>query len=482
MKNMDIDYIKLEKKLSEWLGLDAESIGRLSIVNALNRIIRNERLKSVPLLDVQPPDGVVHFEEVDFLELLETNKVLQTELIEEITVGETWFFRDFHAYEFLKKMITSDVRYLEGIRHSNNSTLRILSVPCSTGEEPYSIVISLMECGLKSEDFELDAVDINGSYLEKAMNGIYGKASFRGNYNFDIYKYFEIKNGNYIILDEIKNNVNFFKGNIIKPDFLIDKKKYDVIFNKNLLIYLNSTARSQVLENVGRLLSDEGLLFTGSTETMFYHHFGYKSVEEPFSFSMKKNLQIVNDNSSKISDTFNVSNINNKRVGKIPDTLKMSDFYEKRTEFGNKEKNKNFENDVIINKNAYNWHNSNSDLKSGQVLLSNGLLKLEKIRKIADSGDLDSAFSLSEEILKNKELRGSVEISECYYIQGEINLARNDWERAADCFTKSLYLEREHYGSLVYMSIIFEGNGEQERARLFKDRAARVFARKRNKG
>ena len=95
-------------------------------------------------------------------------------LIELLIVPETWFFRDWEPFVFLEHYIRSEWLLKQSYR-----SLRVLSVPCSSGEEPYSIAMSLLNSGLMSNQFQIDAVDISKISLNRAREAVYSQNSFR---------------------------------------------------------------------------------------------------------------------------------------------------------------------------------------------------------------------------------------------------------------------------------------------------------------
>ncbi len=185
-------------------------------------------------------------------------------LIDEVTVPETWFFRDKEPFAFLMSYVTKKWSWKKRER-----PLRVLSVPCSSGEEPYSIAISLMEAGISEEMICLDAVDINRRALEKARNGVYGKNSFRDSTFHRFIHYFQsLPKNEYSVRNNLLRVVNFIHGNILKNNFLGDRAPYDIIFCRNLLIYMDFEARQSILRTLSKLLKQDGLLFVGHAETL----------------------------------------------------------------------------------------------------------------------------------------------------------------------------------------------------------------------
>lgn len=198
------------------------------------------------------------------------------ELLEELAVPETWFFRDRGPFEFLRDWARSRRRFL-----------RVLSVPCSTGEEPYSIAITLFEAGLPPDRFSIDAVDISRRALEAAARALYGRSSFRETLDTSQGRFTRVENG-FTVAKEVAAAVRFHRDNLVHPFFLREQGPYDVIFCRNLLIYLGAGARSAVLSNLDRLLAPEGVLVVGASELPVFIQNGYAAVSHPCAFACSK--------------------------------------------------------------------------------------------------------------------------------------------------------------------------------------------------
>src|ERR1700722_3528138 len=129
------------------------------------------------------------------------------ELIEAVVVPETWFFRDPQAYVALARLVTEELR----------SALRVLSIPCSTGEEPYSLVMSLLDAGFLPQQLRVDAVDISARALAVAKRGVYGSNSFRGADLTFRDKYFQPTAKGYAMTEPVRTHVMFHQRNILSP-------------------------------------------------------------------------------------------------------------------------------------------------------------------------------------------------------------------------------------------------------------------------
>lgn len=184
----------IEEMLRQKLGLDTNSIGSRIVARAV------KQRQAV----CQVGDRTA------YLKLLQSSPQEFNQLIEEVVVPETWFFRDKEPFVYLRN-------YLHEWRSHSSEQLRILSVPCSTGEEPYSIAITLLDAGLMPHQFQIDAVDISQVALAKAKQGIYGKNSFRGVEQQMIQRYFQAVEGRFELQSIVRESANFIWGNVLEP-------------------------------------------------------------------------------------------------------------------------------------------------------------------------------------------------------------------------------------------------------------------------
>lgn len=221
----------------------------------------------------------------DYLLQLQMSPEEEQELVERIMIPETWFFRNKEAFEFLS-LVAKESQF-------KPSFLKVLSLACSTGEEPYSIAMALFDAGLAKQDFIIDAIDINKKALIKAQIGLYGSNSFRGKDLSYRNRYFdETKEGD-VIKDIVKGQVHFYYGNILDERLAFDFPFYQVIFCCNLLIYLNQEARQSVLDCIKDLLAPNGVLIVGAAETQIIRNAGFVSSQfaNPCAFTLKQEMQ-----------------------------------------------------------------------------------------------------------------------------------------------------------------------------------------------
>ncbi len=169
-------------------------------------------------------------------------------VIENLTVGESYFFRDKKTFEKLKSILKSKPKW------------NILSIGCSKGEEVYSTSIIAKEMGV---EYNILGIDVNHQRIEEAINGCYRFWSIRFLSEHEIEKYFVKYQDKYCIKNEYKENTSFRVCNINNCSTLINMK-FDIIFIRRVLIYIDNVEK--VLNIILNLLNDNGYLIIGSGE------------------------------------------------------------------------------------------------------------------------------------------------------------------------------------------------------------------------
>ncbi len=187
-------------------------------------------------------------------------------LINAVTVNETYFFRENHQFEIL----VDDVLPIVHANKKSGEPIRILSAPCSSGEEPYSIALHLLEDDdlINKRDFELVGIDIDSQIIEKANRGIYSERSVHVLSNEIKNKYFVKKNASYELDPDIRGAISFKKANVFDKKEMHDLGKFDVIFSRNMLIYFDDVSRKEVAMNFYNMLNPKGFILLGHAEYM----------------------------------------------------------------------------------------------------------------------------------------------------------------------------------------------------------------------
>jgi len=190
--------------------------------------------------------------------------VVITEITEAMTTNESMFYRDTKPFEYLTKVM------VPALKAAGRTHLRIWSAACSTGQEPYSIVMSLKEMGaaLGSMTFEVIATDLNEKVLERARAGVFTQFEVqRGLPITMLVKYFKQQPGNlWEIQPAAKTPVKFMAMNLLDSYALLGR--FDIVFCRNVLIYFDDKGKSQVLDKLSNALNPPGFLMLGGAETI----------------------------------------------------------------------------------------------------------------------------------------------------------------------------------------------------------------------
>lgn len=188
-------------------------------------------------------------------------------LINRVTTNKTDFFREKHHFEFLHDEVLPTI--IEAARRGRERRLRIWSAGCSSGEEPYSIAMTVSDA-LREErgwDIKILATDLDTEILSKAARGVYSSqqiAPVPVNY---ITRYLVRTVEGYEANKEIKNMITFRKLNLMDRLFPM-KRPFDVIFCRNVMIYFNEETKSDLVQKFHLHLKDTGLMFIGHSESL----------------------------------------------------------------------------------------------------------------------------------------------------------------------------------------------------------------------
>lgn len=217
----------------------------------------------------------------DFIKLIESgNNDLMNEFLEVLTTNTTNFFREKEHFIYLKKNFPLIEEYL--LKEKRNE-IRVWCAAASTGEEPYTILMTILECLGAAPKFSVKmvATDINTQVLEKAKEGIY-KNEISENVSADlILKYFE-KNpkipAEFLqVKEKYRNMIEFTKLNLMS-DMYVFPNKFDIIFCRNVLIYFTQNVVEETIIKLSNCLEKKGYLFVGHTESMIGDKHKLKSV------------------------------------------------------------------------------------------------------------------------------------------------------------------------------------------------------------
>jgi len=418
---MDFYHTKIAEILRDKIGLDCSTIGKSTVEKILMQRMMSCKIDSVE----------------NYYQYLISHPEELSELLEFAVIPETWFFRDIKPFQIIhdhiRKVTIKD----------NLTSVNILSIPCSTGEEPYSIAMYLLDKGLPITSFNIDAVDISHRALEFAKQGSYGNNSFRSN-NYHNYqgKYFANKENFYQIHESINNKVNFSRLNILQGDYSLHNK-YDFILCRNLLIYFDAATKEKAFKNLSLSLKNTGLLFIGHSEFGSVPKKIFRNLGSSMSFALTKHN---NPDHKKSTDSEN-------QVVKAKDITAFDKKLETRKA--------SFETYIQPEKNLPTPVKE----KSKNII--------SQAKKLANSAQYGEA-----EILCRQLIDEHGDNTEAFYILGLIAGSQKQVALAESLFRKAIFLEPKHYESLVHLSLLLHEKGDVQNAELFKKRADRAALNK----
>ncbi|MCR4692232.1 MAG: protein-glutamate O-methyltransferase CheR [Lachnospiraceae bacterium] len=199
--------------------------------------------------------------------LLKTDKEKFDEFVNYLTINVSEFYRNPEQWEYMDKTVIPEL-----ISKFGKTNLKIWSAACSTGDEPYSLVMAFSR-HIPLNNIKIYATDIDKQVIAKAKVGLYNEKSVAGVPDDLKKKYFTKVGPSYQIKDEIKSRVEFKEHNLLKDPY---PKNYHLIVCRNVLIYFTEEAKAEIFQKFYDSLAKDGCLFIGSTEQIItYREIGY---------------------------------------------------------------------------------------------------------------------------------------------------------------------------------------------------------------
>jgi chemotaxis protein methyltransferase WspC len=448
----------MEQILAETMGLDTATTGGNVIARAVAAAMKRS--------------GETDMEA--YTERLKASEDERQALLEEIVVPETWFFRDVGPFEYLKAYVRNIWRPSAAGR-----PLRILSAPCSTGEEPYSIVMALLDAGLSPTDFHVDAVDISARALSAARQACYSRNSFRSPLTSEQMRCFSENGKSFRLSDSIVQAVHFFQDNLACPHRLAPDNPYHVIFCRNMLIYLHGDARQAVFSHLERRLLPGGVLFSGHTETVFWMQNGYLPIRWARAFALQKPIPTRSATCDR-KPAF-VSGAARREDGLCTPLACKSDGPREgsgmsailRAGMSAADNGKSSIGAFASKAQPHPASDTSPVNKTAPATPTDQ--RLHEARRLADQGLLDPAAALCRQYLQQ-----AAADAEAHCLLGLIHKASGASKDAESCFQKALYLDPDHYESLIHLNLLYQQQGDDRKADLYRERMLRSERRRRD--
>jgi chemotaxis protein methyltransferase WspC len=407
---------RIKEMLKNSIGLNVSTVGTSNFERAVRL-----RMKALELDDLN----------LYAARLRNTNEL--AELIDEVIVPETWFFRNPASFAALQEYVTSRWK-----GRALGKKLTVMSVPCSTGEEPYSIAMALDQIGLQPFEYQIDAFDVSHRLLTKAKRGVYGRHSFRNKEDDYRERYFDLVGGTFVLNDRIRNAVNFQQGNLLDKYFGVGGQQYDVVFCRNLLIYFDRDTQNAAMAKLYAMLDDAGMLLLGHAESPDYLRGHFARADYPRAFGYTKVTGPA---------------LAQKETVHLPEVLRAA------TPAPRRKPRQEFTHTV--------------ELKKADTLPQTDATVLREAARLANRGELREAGILCENYLRENPTS-----AQAYYLLGLVREGEGKHNLVGELFRKAVYLDPNHYEAMIHLALHLVRYGDAESAKKLQQRAHRVLNRK----
>lgn len=392
---------RIQSRLTDERGIDPASLSRVGMQAAVRR-----RMKALGIADLgHYADRIV----VDGAEF--------ERLVAAVLVHETSFFRYPESFELLAK------DGAERMRGDPRAVYRVNCVASSTGEEPASAIMALVEAGVDPDRIHVDASDVSARAVEYAMRGRYRRRGVNRMSEERRRRWFELEGDQYKLRRSVRDRIRTRQANALAPSFGLGATAYDAVFCRNLLIYLVPEARVKLLESLVRMLRPGGLLFLGHAEVSAARAMGLVMEPPPGAFACRRTLR--------------------------PEPLPAR----------------------VLPK-APPPTTRRRPPRPAPVMPEPSMPDteaLERASRHADAGNLARA----RDVLKEAIAAGRVS-ADHFHLLALVESARGNDDACEAALRRALYLEPRHYPSLMQLALLHDARGERGRARRLREKAARV--------
>jgi len=396
--------------------------------------------------------------------LLDTSSLEWQALLESSLVPETWFFRNMEAFDALAEWVIGT--WVPG---HPGACLRVLSVPCATGEEPFSLAMSLREAGFAS--FKVRAGDISENSLAAAREGAYRRNSFRSGFDESRFgKYFESHRGGVRqVSEEIRELVDFQMMNLADPSAVLPQS--DVIFCRNALIYFTGETQRAVLERLGKALSDDGILFLGPVEPPLALQCGFATAGLPMAFACVKKAAVSDsipsaDTRASRRPAVEAASRRLRKVSKRQDADSVGCQLNGWGEGGASQNQlKEASSRPRPKKPAAPSRTTSVSLAPVEPPADS----LEAARALADAGEEESAAAMLDRLPASAD-------PDFFCLRGVVSGALGRTALAETYYRKALYLDPSHQEAIAHLTLLLELDGRAKAATQLRRRANKTPA------
>ena len=246
-----MDYEQFKAAVLRMTGIDLSAYKENQMKRRINTLIEKHKISGYE----------------NFVAALKTDREMFDEFVNYLTINVSEFYRNPDQWELMDKV------FIPELIEKFGKNLKIWSAACSTGDEPYSLVMALSR-HLPLSQIKIHATDLDKQVIAAAKTGLYAEKSIAGVPKDFRDKYFSKVGNSYQISNEIKSRVEFKEHNLLKDPY---DKGYHFIVCRNVLIYFTEEAKDEIFMKFGQSLVDTGIFFIGSTEQIMNHRrFGFE--------------------------------------------------------------------------------------------------------------------------------------------------------------------------------------------------------------
>lgn len=390
---------RIQARLTDVRGIDPTSLSRVGLQTALRR-----RMEALGIEDAGHYADRIVIDEVEF-----------EHLVSAVLVHETSFFRYPASFALLAR---------EGIRRlaaDPRAGFRVHCVASSTGEEPASAVMALVEEGMPLERIHVDAVDVSERAVAYAREGRYRPRGVERLSEARRRRWFVRDGDGWLLSPAVRRRIHTVQADALAPTFGGGALRYDAVFCRNLLIYLVPEARVRLLAALVRMLRPEGLLFVGHAEMAAARAAGLDFEPPPDAFACRHR---VRPDPLPLTTTPSVPR---RRPPPAPRPTAARRRAPVQEDF------------------------------------------LARASRHADAGNLPRA----REVLREALAAGPVS-ADHYHLLALVESARGEDAACEEALRRALYLDPRHYPSLMQLALLHDERGERGRAKRLREKAARV--------
>jgi chemotaxis protein methyltransferase WspC len=362
-------------------------------------------------------------------------------LVDLVVVPESWMLRD-------PAVFTEALRFVQGrLAARPLRQVRILSVPCAGGEEPYSMALVLAQAGIAPARCRIDAVDLSQAAIARARAGRFTSNAFRGADLAFRERWFTRSGSEYVVDDALRAYVDFSQGNLLAMDGRTDaapyaapyqRTQYDLVFCRNLLIYFDAPTRARAAHAIAALLADDGLLLSGHAEAPSFCANGFAPARAGFILHKRAAVQPAADVAplppvrrrmrAMAALTSSAPDAPPRRMPPAPPAPPSSE--------------------------------------APQDLLA-------QARRHADAGRLREAEAACRGLLA-----ATPDSADAWFLLGTVQECGGQPQAADASWRRCVYLAPGHYEALCSLAMLHEGLGDTAAGAGFRQRAARIYARR----